>query len=69
MTGTEIKKNVTVQLEPDLLAKADARTRELDLNRSQYLRRLIRRDLGLLNADMAQLPLLNGKPEHHEVAA
>ena len=40
-------KNVTVQLEPDLLAKVDERAESADLNRSQYLRRLVRKDLGV----------------------
>lgn len=35
----------SVTFDPDLLAKMDARARELDLNRSQYLRRLAREDL------------------------
>lgn len=38
-------KNVTVQLTPDLLAKVDAEAERLDLNRSQYFRRLIRQKL------------------------
>jgi predicted transcriptional regulator len=41
------KVNVTVQLDPDLLGKVDERADALDLNRSQYLRRLVRRDLGV----------------------
>ena len=41
------KVNVTVQIDLDLLAKVDERADELDLNRSQYLRRVIKRDLGL----------------------
>jgi metal-responsive CopG/Arc/MetJ family transcriptional regulator len=45
MNGAEFK-NVTVQIEPEILTKIDERASELDLNRSQYLRRLIRRDLG-----------------------
>jgi len=38
-------KNVTVQLTPELLIKVDAEAEKLDLNRSQYFRRLIRREL------------------------
>jgi metal-responsive CopG/Arc/MetJ family transcriptional regulator len=37
-------KNVTVQFTPDLLAQVDERAKQLDLNRSQYLRRLARKD-------------------------
>lgn len=33
--------------ETELLARIDARAKEQDLNRSQYLRRLARKDLGL----------------------
>jgi len=40
----EAFKNVTVQLPPDLLTKIDAEAERLDLNRSQYFRRLIRRE-------------------------
>ena len=51
-------KNVTVQLEPDLLAKVDARAGELDLNRSQYLRRLVKKDFGASVPELsASLPL------------
>lgn len=39
-------KNVTVQFPPDLLAKIDEKAKRLDLNRSQYFRRLARVDLG-----------------------
>ena len=45
------KVNVTVQLDPELLAQVDAKAKSLDLNRSQYFRRLIRNELG------------NGQPE------
>lgn len=38
-------RNITVQLTPDLLAKVDAEAERLDLNRSQYFRRLIRQKL------------------------
>lgn len=38
-------KNVTVQLTPDLLAQIDEKAKRLDLNRSQYFRRLVREDL------------------------
>lgn len=38
-------KNITVQLEPDTLARVDEKVRKLDLNRSQYFRRLIKADL------------------------
>ena len=43
-------KNITVQLDPDLLAKVDAHAQELDLNRSQYFRRLVREDLARAEA-------------------
>lgn len=36
---------VTVVLDDDLLPRIEARTKELDLNRSQYFRRLLRQDL------------------------
>lgn len=61
-------KNVTVQMEQDLLVKADERAGKMDLNRSQYLRRLIRRDLGLLVPDV-QPHQLTMKPGTAEVAA
>lgn len=38
----EDKVNVTVQLAPELLKEIDARARDMDLNRSQYFRRLVR---------------------------
>lgn len=38
-------KNVTVQFPPDLLAQIDEKAKRLDLNRSQYFRRLARIDL------------------------
>lgn len=38
-------KNVTVQLPADLLVKIDAEADKLDLNRSQYFRRLLRKEL------------------------
>lgn len=40
------KVNVTVQLEPEMLEMLDKRAGELDLNRSQYFRRLVRQALG-----------------------
>jgi metal-responsive CopG/Arc/MetJ family transcriptional regulator len=46
MNGAKYK-NVTVQLEPDLLARVDEKAERADLNRSQYLRRLVRKDLGV----------------------
>lgn len=51
--------NVTVQLDPDLLAKVDSRVGELDLNRSQYFRRLAKKDLGLI----AETQAVAQKPE------
>ena len=51
------KVNATVQLEPDLLVKADVRAAELDLNRSQYLRRLVRKDLGIPQPEIAAAQL------------
>ena len=53
-------KNVTVQVEPDLLAKLDERAAVLDLNRSQLVRRLIRQDLGIASPTQKPLEL---KPE------
>ena len=40
------KVNVSVIIEPDLLTKVDKRAESLDMNRSQYLRRLVKQDLG-----------------------
>lgn len=60
--NTEKKVNVTVQLEPDLLAKVDARAQLEDLNRSQFLRRLVRKDL-------AENPLPSKQLELQEQAA
>jgi metal-responsive CopG/Arc/MetJ family transcriptional regulator len=37
--------NISLTLEPDLLEKIDNRAKALDLNRSQYFRRLARADL------------------------
>ena len=67
MSGVDFK-NVTVQMEQAMLDQLDSRAHAADLNRSQYLRRLIRRDLGLglPEVDQTLLPVLNGK---HEVAA
>lgn len=55
-------KNVTVQLEPDILVRVDERADRLDLNRSQYLRRLVRKDLGESVPELSTppLPALNG---------
>jgi metal-responsive CopG/Arc/MetJ family transcriptional regulator len=41
--NNESLKNVTVQIEPSLLEKIDSVARQMDLNRSQYLRRLMRK--------------------------
>ena len=38
---------VTVTIDPRLLAEVDGRAESLDLNRSQYFRRLAREDLRL----------------------
>ena len=62
------KVNVTVQLEPDLLARVDDRAELLDLNRSQYLRRLVKRDLGAHVPEFGVLAL-NGQAEKAEVPA
>lgn len=51
---SEDVKNVTVQLEPDLLEKVDGRAEELDLNRSQYFRRLVKKDLGIPQPELSQ---------------
>ena len=56
-------KNVTVQLEPDLLDKVDNRAGQLDLNRSQYLRRLVRKDLGVSIPELTQVELPAPKVE------
>lgn len=45
MANTSDTISVSLVIESDLLEKADKRARELDLNRSQYFRRLARRDL------------------------
>lgn len=50
--NTEEKVNVTVQLDSDLLTRVDDRAEELDLNRSQYFRRLVRRDLGMTQMNL-----------------
>ena len=47
---------VSVTLAPDLLARVDARAAELDLNRSQYFRRLARLDLASQPASAPELP-------------
>lgn len=36
---------ISISLEPSLVPKMEARAKELDLNRSQYVRRLVREDL------------------------
>ena len=56
-------KNVTVQLEPDLLDRVDSRAGQLDLNRSQYLRRLVRKDLGVPVPEVQTELLVAAKPE------
>ena len=48
-------KNISVQLEPQMLAELDRRAASMDLNRSQYLRRLMRRDLGIATPDVGPL--------------
>ena len=48
-------KNITVQLTPDLLVKVDARAKSLDLNRSQYFRRLARLDVTEFEKELAQV--------------
>lgn len=58
-------KNVTVQLEPDLLDKVDSRADQLDLNRSQYLRRLVRKDLGVTIPELTQATLPVPNEEVH----
>lgn len=55
--STEEKVNVTVQLDPELLEKVDARAKALDLNRSQFFRRLVRADLEKNPIPAAQLEL------------
>ena len=36
---------ISISLEPSLVPKMDARAQALDLNRSQYVRRLVRADI------------------------
>jgi metal-responsive CopG/Arc/MetJ family transcriptional regulator len=57
MTDAELK-NVSLQIERDLLHQVDRRAQELDLNRSQYIRRLMRRDLGVRQAELPPVPTL-----------
>lgn len=59
------KVNVTVQLEQDMLTQIDERAAALDLNRSQYFRRLVRQALGNPQPELKleALPNLNGKKE------
>lgn len=57
-------KNVTVQLTPDLLTQVDERAARLDLNRSQYFRRLARLDL-----EKAYGLSKQSQPEHQKEAA
>lgn len=74
---TAEKVNVTVQITPDLLAKVDLRAVALDLNRSQYFRRLIKRDveaplkveeqLELAKTETPELELAGN--HHHKQAA
>lgn len=42
---SEENTNVSLTIEPDLLQEIDKRAKSLDLNRSQYFRRLARNDL------------------------
>jgi len=51
---------VTVQLEPETLAKIDQRATALDLNRSQYFRRIVKRELA---APVESLPCPAEKAE------
>lgn len=48
-------KNVTVQLTPDLLEKIDLRAKALDLNRSQYIRRIARLDIAEFEKEMSHV--------------
>ena len=45
--GQEVSIATSFTCETELLGRIDARAKEQDLNRSQYLRRLARKDLGL----------------------
>ncbi len=56
-------KNITVQLTPDLLAQVDARAKALDLNRSQYFRRLARLDLAELEKEMSHVEQSQAEPQ------
>ena len=63
------KKNITVQLEPELVSRVDELALAMDLNRSQYFRRLLRRELGITLPEVQpMLPALNGHAKA-EVAA
>lgn len=44
---------VSITIEPELLGEIDARVTKLDLNRSQYFRRLAREDLAKLQIPRA----------------
>jgi len=59
MNGEQDKISVTVTLPEDLVKEVDARAAELDLNRSQYFRRLVR----------AEIKSTAKKPEEQAVAA
>lgn len=45
MESDNEQSTVSIVVEPDLLAKVDKRASQLDMNRSQYFRRLAREDL------------------------
>ena len=46
MNGENDKISVSITLPEDLIRQIDKRAAKLDLNRSQYLRRVARKDLG-----------------------
>jgi len=61
--ASENDKAVTVLIDTALLKQGDERARALDLNRSQYIRRLLRKDLEQLVNQPAT------PPQPQEVAA
>lgn len=52
------KPNVTFAVEAKLLEKMDEKAARMDLNRSQYVRRLVKRDLGLSLEDFSPSPVV-----------
>lgn len=65
--STDKKESVSATFPPDLLTEIDERAKQLDMNRSQYLRHLARKDLEAART-MKQLELV-ATEKHHEEAA